>query len=232
MLPGRRNRTRCFSSCSQGAQGWVNLCTTAQAGSCIAACPRSTGTPAPGDSTPGLLQEQGRSAEDQKRWNGSKPESQPASLQRAGCLPLLQYWGWLSPQSWAFPLLAATSQPASSRSPHGLPSLCQCWETPGFAAFCASAGCPVCQPGTGLLPQPAASRLCLGREGAHTLPSPEVGVRGSPLQPLPWGDISWVPWKRCRVGAATQGVSHAAGRARVACWHARHWLPLAPRELQ
>lgn len=40
----------------------------------------------------------GRSVGEQKRRDGSKP----ASLQRAGCLPLLRDRGWLSPQCWAF----------------------------------------------------------------------------------------------------------------------------------
>lgn len=48
---GAGQRTLCFSSCRQAAQGWFNLCSTGQAAHHTAACPRPTGTPGPMDST-------------------------------------------------------------------------------------------------------------------------------------------------------------------------------------
>lgn len=158
---------------------------------------------------------------------GSKAESQLASLWRAGWLPLL-LWGCerLSPRSWAFPLLTATSQPASSHLLVAFFNLCQRWARPGFAASHSNAGCLVCHPRRGgPAPSLAASQLSLAGGSVHTLPRPwGQGPRLASSAVTVWrhllGPLETLLRGSCRSGSESRCLRARAARA--------HRPPLAP----
>lgn len=163
-----------------------------RAGPCILACPRPRGTAGPVDSTPGLCKRR------QKCWRAEEEGWQQTCEPAESWLPASPPGLGMVQTSEPGILLAATSQ-------HGLPSLCQCWKHQALLLFV---------PVQAARHKPAPAGCCpalLGREGGCSQPAqrPARGP-GLPIPAVPLGDISWAPWKRCRVGAATRGVSHAA----------------------
>lgn len=136
------NRTRCFPSGSRGAQRWFNLCTT---GWSLQRClSQSQGHCRSCGQHTWAVQEEAEVLESRR---GGMAANLRACRELAACLSSRTARGWLSPQSWAFCWLSHPSTAFPAFASAGSTRLC-----------CFLFQCRL--PGTKLLPQAAAARLC------------------------------------------------------------------------
>ena len=134
---------------------------------------------------------------------------------------------WLSPRSWAFPLLAATSQPASSRFLTAFPTFANAGQdqalllsTPTQAAWFATPGAGVLPPSWRLPGSP------WWGGSVHALPRPQGQGPGVPRSAIAiqrqLGLLETLPRRSCRSGSesccqAGEGGTRACQALATAC---------------